>query len=92
MVEGIDYAVAQGADVINLSLGGDVPLVGSDESFDAAIERALNAGRVVVAASGNDRAARMRSALGRGPAAVRGLRGREPPAQLLLELRQRARA
>ena len=54
VVEGIDFAVAQGADVINLSLGGDVPLVGSDESFDAAIGRALDAGRVVVAASGND--------------------------------------
>ncbi len=54
VVKGIDYAVAQGADVINLSLGGDVPLMGSDDSFDAAIDRALDAGRVVVAASGND--------------------------------------
>lgn len=54
VVEGIDYAVAQGADVINLSLGGDVPLAGSDASFDAAIGRALDAGRVVVAAAGND--------------------------------------
>jgi len=54
VVKGIDYAVAQGADVINLSLGGDVPLLGSDESFDAAIDRALDAGRVVVAAAGNE--------------------------------------
>jgi thermitase len=54
VVKGIDYAVAQGADVINLSLGGTVPLLGSDASFDAAIDRALDAGRVVVAAAGND--------------------------------------
>ena len=54
VVKGIDYAVAQGADVINLSLGGEVPLIGADAAFDAAIDRALDAGRVVVAASGND--------------------------------------
>ena len=54
VAEGIDYAVAQGADVINLSLGGDVPLVGSAPEYNAAIDRALDAGRVVVAASGND--------------------------------------
>jgi thermitase len=54
VVKGIDYAVAQGADVINLSLGGSVPLLGSDATFDAAIDRALDAGRVVVAAAGND--------------------------------------
>jgi subtilisin family serine protease len=53
VVQGIDYAIAQGAHVINLSLGGDVPLVGSSRAFDAAIDRALDAGRVVVAASGN---------------------------------------
>ncbi len=53
VVEGIDYAVAQGADVINLSLGSEVPLIGSSEDFDAAIDRALDAGRVVVAAAGN---------------------------------------
>lgn len=54
VAKGIDYAVAQGADVINLSLGGDVPLVGSDATFDAAIDRALDRGRIVVAAAGND--------------------------------------
>jgi subtilisin family serine protease len=54
VVQGIDYAVAQGAHVINLSLGSDVPLVGSSSDFDAAIDRALDAGRVVVAASGNN--------------------------------------
>ena len=54
VAKGIDYAVAQGADVINLSLGGDVPLVGSGGEYNAAIGRALDAGRVVVAAAGND--------------------------------------
>lgn len=54
VVRGIDYAVQQGADVINLSLGVDVPIVGSDRVYDGAIERALDAGRIVVAASGND--------------------------------------
>ncbi len=53
VVKGIDYAVAQGADVINLSLGG-VPLFGADASFNAAIDRALDAGRVVIAAAGNE--------------------------------------
>ena len=51
---GIDYAVAHGAQVINLSLGSDVPLVGSDSTFGAAIDRALDHGVIVVAAAGND--------------------------------------
>jgi subtilisin family serine protease len=54
VVEGIDYAVDHGAQVINLSLGPDVPLVGSDASYSAAIDRALDRGVVVVAAAGND--------------------------------------
>lgn len=53
VVRGIDYAIAQGAHVINLSLGGD-PIFGRSSSFDAAVDRALDAGRVVVAAAGND--------------------------------------
>jgi thermitase len=52
---GIDYARTHGANVINLSLGADVPLVGSSSSpIGDAIQRALDAGIVVVAAAGND--------------------------------------
>ena len=54
VVSGIDYAVAQGADVINLSLGSEAPLLGIASEFNAAVDRALDAGRVVVAAAGND--------------------------------------
>ncbi|MFL5886741.1 MAG: S8 family serine peptidase [Thermoleophilaceae bacterium] len=51
----IDYAVAHGAQVINLSLGDVIPGgVLSDQDFDSAIGRALDAGVVVVAAAGND--------------------------------------
>jgi subtilisin family serine protease len=51
----IDYAIAHGADVINLSLSGDPPLVGDllDPTFAEAIDRALDAGIVVVAVAGN---------------------------------------
>ena len=51
---GIDYAVAHGAQVINLSLGPDVPLVGSASPFAAAVAGALDRGVIVVAAAGND--------------------------------------
>jgi subtilisin family serine protease len=52
---GVDWATAHGADVINLSLGGALPIVGgSSDAFDAALDRALNRGIVVVAAAGND--------------------------------------
>ena len=55
VVRGIDYAVRERADVINLSLGGNPSsLILSSPQFDAAINRALDAGRVVIAASGND--------------------------------------
>jgi subtilisin family serine protease len=51
---GIDYAVAHGADVINLSLGSDTLLpTGNDPQYDAAIGRALDRGVIVVAAAGN---------------------------------------
>lgn len=56
VAKGIDYAVAQGAHVINLSLGSDVPLFGAlgGDEYDDAIRHALAAGRVVVASSGNN--------------------------------------
>ena len=56
VAKGVDWARAHGADVINLSLGSDVPLVGAmgGDALDAAVHRALAAGIVVVAASGNN--------------------------------------
>jgi subtilisin family serine protease len=54
--KGVDYAVAHGADVINMSFGTDAigSLLGDDPDFDAAVQRALNKGVIVVAAAGND--------------------------------------
>jgi serine protease len=55
VARGVDWARTHGADVINLSLGSEVPLVGATggDAFDAAVHRALAAGIVVVAAAGN---------------------------------------
>ena len=53
---GIRWATDNGADVINLSLGEDVPLravLGETDEIDAAIEAALDKGVVVAAAAGN---------------------------------------
>jgi len=49
VIEGIDYAVARGVDVINLSLGSpsNVP------ALEASLERARDQGVLVVAAAGN---------------------------------------
>lgn len=50
IAEGIDFAVAQGAKVINMSLGGP-----GDASFmREAVQRAAAAGVIVVAAAGNE--------------------------------------
>lgn len=49
----LDYAVIQGARVINMSLGGSPP----GATLTGAMERAVNAGAVIVIAAGNDQAA-----------------------------------
>jgi hypothetical protein len=49
VIAAIDYAIAQGADVINMSLGG----TGFDPAFDVAVQSAHAAGIVVIAAAGN---------------------------------------
>jgi subtilisin family serine protease len=49
VVEGVDWAVAHGAKVINLSFGGSK----DDPALDAAFQRAEAAGVVVVLAAGN---------------------------------------
>jgi subtilisin family serine protease len=50
IIEGIDWAVANGADVINMSLGG-----GENSAEETSVNNAVNnAGVVVVAAAGND--------------------------------------
>jgi len=51
---GVDYAVAHGADVINLSLGGTVLSTLLPSASGDAVQRAIKAGVVVVAAAGND--------------------------------------
>jgi hypothetical protein len=52
VIRAIDYAVNNGADIINLSFSG----VGYNQGFKEAIERAYRAGVIVVAASGNNSA------------------------------------
>ncbi|WP_182607835.1 type VII secretion-associated serine protease mycosin, partial [Streptomyces alkaliphilus] len=53
VAEGIRWAVDNGADVINLSLGDDSPTAHPDPEEDAAIRHALARGVVVVASAGN---------------------------------------
>jgi serine protease len=55
---GIRWAADHGAKVINLSLGGDIPLLsalpGIDPDTEKAVAYAINHGAVVVAAAGNE--------------------------------------
>jgi len=49
VVEAIDYATANGADIINLSIGG-----GYSSGFSPPINAAYEAGKLVICAAGND--------------------------------------
>lgn len=49
IIEGVDWSIANGAQVINMSLAGSEPIA----AFQAAMDRADAAGVVVVAAAGN---------------------------------------
>lgn len=51
---GIDYAVAHGAKVINLSIGSDIPLTGTTSQMVQAIQRAVSADVAVAVAAGNN--------------------------------------
>lgn len=51
VADAIDVAISEGADVINLSLGG---LPAEDATLSNALARAVDAGIVVVSAAGND--------------------------------------
>ncbi len=51
LARGIDYAIEQGAKIINLSIGGDID---NDPTLENAIRRAAQAGVLVVISSGND--------------------------------------
>lgn len=50
IIQGIDFAIAHGAKIINMSLGGGGPF---DLAFSSAITRAQNANMLVVVAAGN---------------------------------------
>lgn len=50
IIEGVEYATENGADVINMSLGGYY----YDLAYETAIDDAVDAGTVVVASAGND--------------------------------------
>lgn len=54
VARGIGFAVAKGADVINLSLGSLVPGLFSNDAVSAAVHDAARAGVVVVFAAGNN--------------------------------------
>ena len=50
IIEGIDYAISKGADIINMSLGS----YENDTAFKTALDSAVGSGVVCVAAAGND--------------------------------------
>ena len=50
LAQGIDYAVARGARILNVSVNGD----GASEELESAIRAAQDAGAVIVASAGND--------------------------------------
>src|SRR5262245_16003926 len=50
LAQGIDYALARGARILNISVNGD----GASAELEAAILRAQDAGAVIVASAGND--------------------------------------
>jgi serine protease len=50
VADGVDFAVAHGAKIINMSLGGDF----ESQTLKAAVDRAFAAGVTLVAAAGND--------------------------------------
>src|SRR5436190_20469277 len=50
LAQGIDYAIAHGARILNVSVNGD----GVSEELEAAIMRAQDAGAMIVASAGND--------------------------------------
>jgi subtilisin family serine protease len=56
VAQGIDWATAHGADVINLSLGSmlPTPALGVPDDIGPAVQRAVDRGVIVVAAAGND--------------------------------------
>jgi subtilisin family serine protease len=47
----VDYAVANGADIINLSIAGNAP---NNETLNTALDAAMDAGLIVILASGNE--------------------------------------
>ena len=51
VIEGIAFAIDNGASIMNMSFGGELPF---DPLFSAAIDDARDAGVLVVAAAGND--------------------------------------
>tara|TARA_R110000782_G_scaffold30058_1_gene74890 strand:- start:696 stop:2939 length:2244 start_codon:yes stop_codon:yes gene_type:complete len=51
LVQAIDYAIAQGVSIINMSLGGEVD---ADQSLENAVRRAAAAGILVVISAGNE--------------------------------------